>query len=334
MDTSPPPLAPLEYQSVLPQYGGRRGGLIGWGVVLIVIGALAGMATLLIAFAFVMFQWQMTNKAGSPITFEWRAMLIPVLMYAGVAVAFIWTGVGSIRCKRWVRPIVLIIGWTWLLTGVLGVVQIILTGATMSEPIGLLIGLGFVAVFLILAPAAMLRFYHRITVRETLDYFDPGPAWTDRCPIQVLGVSLGMWLGALFALLGLSYNVVPFFGVILTGPSAAIVLILAACVSAYAGYTTFQLRPAGWWLTLILLCALPLAGAITMQRLGVLSMYERMGMSEFQLDAIRQQGFPSLTAMHIMSAVYLILTIGYMLWIRPHFKVPQAGTERSEGPVL
>ncbi len=266
-------------------------------------------------------------------------MVLGTVLYAALAALFVWVGVGSIRIRRWVQPIALILGWTWLLTGLIGLVfwlmmlpniRSMVESAQPSEPpldpgaytAISLIASAFIALAYVILPAAFVWFYQDRSVRATLERHDPIPRWTDRCPLPVLGLSIGLWAGAVLCLTGFAYNVVPLFGVVLTGPAAAAVLILLAGACAWLGRATYRLRMAGWWGTLALTVALMAGQIITLLRVDMVDIYKSIGLPEEQLAIMRQYGGTATTGTLLASAVVGVACIGYMVYVRRWFPGP------------
>ena len=84
-----------------PIENNRRGGLIGFGVVSIIIGSLAGCMTIAGAIGLIMGMAMMRGQMDMGIS----DVVIGLGVYVVAAVLFVWAGVDSIRCKRWVRQI-------------------------------------------------------------------------------------------------------------------------------------------------------------------------------------------------------------------------------------
>src|SRR3954469_14182605 len=87
----------------------RRTRLLVMGILLLGMGGLCALMLLFMAVAIVM-----TRRAGIPGA-SGRQMIPGMVIYLSIAVIFIWMGIGSIVRKRWVRPVVLAISWTWLI---------------------------------------------------------------------------------------------------------------------------------------------------------------------------------------------------------------------------
>jgi hypothetical protein len=246
-----------------PQPIPGRSGLIAFGVISIIIGSLAGCLALsmpmllLLGGRVAQQQPQAGHFAPAPAVFV-------MALYAAVATAFIWIGIGSCRCQRWVRPIILCLAWPGLVCGILcSAIAIPIAASLMLEtrqgapgtppmPPAARIFMVCVVVctmtlFYIILPGAYVFFYQRRKTAEVLVLCDPQPRWTDRCPMPVLGLSIWLVLMAVGVLSMLQYMCFPFFGTYLTGPAAAGAIPVIAALMAYAAWKCFQLQWSGWW---------------------------------------------------------------------------------------
>src|SRR4030095_9213279 len=104
----PPPISPA------PAFKNRKGGLIAFGVVEILLGCLQLLFVPLMLFG----QIQVARMQGTDPNF--RQIIPGTLFYAMSATAFIWLGIGSILARRWARALWLVLAWMWLLFGLVG----------------------------------------------------------------------------------------------------------------------------------------------------------------------------------------------------------------------
>src|SRR5207248_3270305 len=99
----------------------RKAGLVIFGILTALIGGLCALMVPLMLFG-----QAMATKQGAAMGTH---TILPVAtMYVGMAVIFIWLGIGSIMARRWARALLLVLSWSWLVIGV--------------------VSLGFMAVFL------------------------------------------------------------------------------------------------------------------------------------------------------------------------------------------
>src|SRR5947209_5416989 len=89
----------------------RRTGLKVFGGLAILIGCMSGCLAILTPVAMVAGKLAPDQEAAAP---DPRGLVFGLLLYAALAVLFIWTGIGSIQGRRWVRPIMVVLAWTWL----------------------------------------------------------------------------------------------------------------------------------------------------------------------------------------------------------------------------
>ncbi len=94
----------------VPQPIPGRTGLIAFGVISIVIGSLAGCMTLVTPMV-LLIPRTLPPSQQQPPALSPAVAIFTVALYAAIATAFIWIGIGSCRCQRWVRPIILCLAW-------------------------------------------------------------------------------------------------------------------------------------------------------------------------------------------------------------------------------
>ena len=260
--------APLENTEGEKPFRDRRTGLIIFGCLSCVIGAFAGVSALLVPMSLMMLE--LVPKQPGVVPPDFRSIIILTGFYAIVAVLFIWIGVDSFRARRWIRPIIISIGWTWLIVGICGMASLYHSvpramemfemqsasgGAPVPRELKLVIAVSTVgmALFLYLVvPIAYLLFYSGKNVRATLEHYDPAMSWTERVPVQILGLSVGLVAAAASMLITAIYAIFPFFTRILTGVPAVVASIVIGLVFALSAVLVYRRRMSGWWLTMVL----------------------------------------------------------------------------------
>lgn len=93
-------------------YKDRSTGLIIFGILTILLGALAGLMVLLMLLGQAMTP---RTENGQP---PFSQILFVVALYGALAIALIWLGIGSIMARRWARALLLIFSWSWLIMGI------------------------------------------------------------------------------------------------------------------------------------------------------------------------------------------------------------------------
>jgi len=273
--------------------------------------------------------------------------LMACLTYGALAIVLVTLGIGSIRARRWAWALTLILSWFWLIVGVLATVFLtaVLPSAFViglrkaaaanpaagSLPTGvtaiiLTFVIVLVAVFLVAIPLAFVLFYRRKDVEATCRRHDPVERWTDRCPLPVLAASL-IFAGAVPYYLFLSFTtpLVPFFGKYLTGVPGAIGCLVLAAVEGFLAVWFYRVRLLGWRVGILWLALRTISAAITYARGDLMQAYSHLGWKQAQIEAM--SGSPMLRGRLVLwwSLLYLLVIVGYMVWIRRYFQVAPVG---------
>jgi hypothetical protein len=309
-------------------HGDRRTALIVFGSLEIVFGCLSALLVPLVILGEVL-----SATAGAPP--QWRQAMVGAGMYLLLAVALVWLGIGSIRRRRWARALSLVLGWGWLILGLVTVVTLALFLPTTANrlpsdappPLAfLVVALFLVGCPMVLVPAALVLFYSSRHVKATCEADDPVAGWTDACPLPVLAASLWMAFGAgmiLLLMLG-GQAAVPIFGTVLVGLPGVLASLSLALLWAYLARALYRLRAVGWWLTLGVFVVFGASSIATFARSDLTDLYRRMGYPEQQVEAVGRM--PMITGPNV--AIYLTVMfgamIGYLLWIRAAFGRPGA----------
>jgi len=324
-----PPLLPVT------DFKDRRAGLLVFGILEILLGVLC---VLLVGFM-VLGQVMVSQTTGAALGN--RMMLPGMLFYVGLAAVFVWLGIGSIRCRRWARALLLILAWSWLCVGVItvpfmGFLMPRILAASSPNGQGLPPGalvvvivfqLVFMTLFLVVVPGVLVFFYQSRHVKATCEARDPVRRWTDACPLPVLAVACGLWLGSVMMLgFPLAYGgVMPFFGTIVSGLPGTLLAMGLAGLGFWLGRMWYQLKDAGWWALLAAMIVLGISNFITFSHLDLMELYGKMGFPEAQLDLIRRQGWISSRFMVWNSVLWFVPILGYLLWVKRFFRPgPQA----------
>jgi len=320
--------------SVVPnaiEFKDRRLGCIVFGAVEIAMGCLCALMIPLLFFALA--------EAPPDAGLDYRTTGLGVAVYACLAVALVWLGIGSILCRRWARVLLVVASWSWLLVGVLAMgaaaFAMQLSTRESANPLAALILIVtevFLAVFFVALPGAMALFYQSKHVKATCEARDPVVRWTDTCPLQVLATSLWLGIGALatLAVPVIYRSVVPLFGVLLSGAPATLMLLAFSAISLYLAWGTYRLKLSAWWTTVVATVLFGVSTAITFWKIDVLEIYRQMGYPEQQIAQMRSLGFHSSRSFALWIAVFSLLFLGYLLWVKKYFS--QGGSTRQQSP--
>ena len=310
----------------------RKTGLVIFGIIHIVIGALCALFMLFsIVGAIAM---RTLGESAAP-AMSVDQMILVVILYLILAVWFVWMGVGSIQARKWARALILITSWLWLISGVLGLIFIFLfipdifgpmaMGEEIPKEIAVVVQsilMGFMAFILIIMPGAFVLFYNSRHVKETCERRDPQVRWTDKAPLPVITLSSLLGCTAiLMPLLGFYRWTIHFFGVILSGIAGAVIVVIYAVLFAYAAWGTYKLQIKAWWCGFLLTIALAISTGITFSRMGLLEFYEKMNIPKESLDTMKEFGmFQNQTMDLLVCGIGFIGFLGFVLYTKRYFK--------------
>ena len=240
-----------------------RGRIKAMGVVDVVLGGLCGL-TLLFGVGGTLLGRAFVARAGAGPEASLPASLSSLGVYAIAAAFFFVAGVGALRLRRWVRPLVLAFMWPTLLCGVAGFALAVAYLPAMFDAMplpegpspalqravmhGVAVVLDVVLFLALVAvPAVHVLVFQPAAVRETLERCDTARRFTDGCPTPVFGIAVSLVSIGLMELFSIATGVALFFGVVLTGPAAALLLAAEAAACLVLARLTFRCHPAGFW---------------------------------------------------------------------------------------
>lgn len=310
----------------------RKTGLLVFGIFQIIFGGFCALMVPLMILG--MIASTVLDKSGAaPMS---PAMMIPgVLLYTLIAVWFICMGIGSVKARRWARALILVSSWLWLISGVSGLIFMLLLMPGMYDQMGesgqmpevvarimKYVMMGFMTVFYVIIPAALVLFYGSKNVKATCEFRDTKVRWTDKCPLPVLALSLMFGFWAVSMPFTVCYGcAIPFFGRILTGLSGAGVVLLVMLLAGYVAWGTYRLSINAWWCAVLVIIGWALSAVITFSRVNILDFYEKMNFPEQQLDAMKQI-IISQDYMVLFLGLWAVAFLGYLLYTRRYFVRP------------
>jgi len=224
-----------------PEYKDRKLGLVIFGGLL----ALFGVVFLLRTWNW--FEWPPQFANNPPI----------LISHSVVGVLMVWLGVGSILARRWARVLMWMLSWMGVGLGALLVFWSFSKPFEDEELLAAMLVGG--CIYGVLALISAL-FYSSKNVKATCVVRDPVERWTDRLPVPVLVLMLGMTAWAFMMFLIVGYGVVLFVQGAETGPPSLLPLLhpaLRIAVYGCAAWGLFRLRPYGWWAAFVALAVLP-----------------------------------------------------------------------------
>jgi hypothetical protein len=319
----------------------RRGGLIAFGIISILIGALAGCLAILTPLSLMMVAF-VPRAAVPPQPVVQIAMTAAI--YAAAATLFIWTGIGSIRCRRWVRPIVISLGWPMIIMGVLGLAGWALLArdlpammaaarppppppgvpAPPAPPPGADVAITaaiavVMAVFYVIVPTAYVWFYSTRAVKQTLEAYDPGISWTQRPPLPVFAGAVNLALGGLMTLTLATVGAAPFFGFYVEGVPAALLVVAASAVLFAAAVLFYRVSILGWLLAVAVVTLGFVSAIMTVGQRGMSEFYSRGHADPEFLRMLERSPTMTGTIPVTFMAVTFLICITYLIWVRGYF---------------
>jgi hypothetical protein len=330
--TQPPPLESIPNQTpTLLSFRDRSTMLKVVGILFILAGALCGCLTAMTPLALIM-----PRPAGAPQQ-PVSTIVSGLAIYAALCAVLLTIGIGCVRKRRWVRPVIIVLSWIGLVGGIIGMIGWTVMapqmGAAMraATPPGtpapppafvnimIVVMSIFMAVIYVIIPSVLLWLFRGDDVRATLEHYDPTPRWTDGVPLPVLGLCALLALSVVWALMAAIQGWFLFMGVVLTGMAARVVALVVAGLFAATARLVFRRTMFGWTLALVLFLIMPIAWIVTLLRYDMIEIYRSMGMDESQLRVMASMWTSSSTLMAIVIGAAALATVIFTISVRKHF---------------
>lgn len=308
-----------------PSYKNRRGWLIAFGVVEILIACLF---LLMIVGALLLPSPAAAPGSPPPPMSPVALKAFLTIFYSGIALLFLIIGVGSIRCKNWARLLMLGVSGVWLVSGLLGVVFVYLFFSSIGrqsklppdvERIVFAVTMAIMGIWLVLIPAVFLIFYSLKSVKATCLALTPqSPAAGSRLPVPLVVMTAWEGLQGL-GILGLV--IVPataLFGVVQRGFPAFLVLLTQTILAGIAVWLIVRRKLAGWVLALLKSIFFAISWIVTLASRDILQLYREMGMDDQRLQQFQQ--FPDMQSlMWIMTVPTIGAYVIFLVYARKYF---------------
>jgi hypothetical protein len=341
----------------------RRGWLIAFGVLNLLVGTLASCSTvgMLAAVAVAAYFQARTPAGGNPFQGLGPAEMIAGLtFYLLAAVLFVWSGIDSIRCRRWVRPVLIAVGWIAIVSSsfyvafsalafndisrAMAIEQAAMvppaapapatttssttTPATpapapLSPAQGNMILLSMMcgaAVAGIILPGLYVWFYSRPSVRRTLEAYDPRLSWADRCPLPLFVACAGLVFGTTSVGPAAPYATAPFFGGYVRGVPAVTLTLATAVAMLLAALLVYRQSVAGWWLAFTVIVLGFASVLTTLWASGPLEFYRINHIGQEQLDAWQGSAVMNGPLPLAFTGAVGAVCVGYLIWVRRYFR--------------
>lgn len=314
----------------LPQFKNRRGGLVFFGLLMVLGGLLYLLSTLVSIVAYIFLARAEMGPAvgtapryiqyGLPFNLGWATLLISL-------------GVGSILARRWARALTLILSWCALAMGVLASGFLLVAFPKMSQEfaaipdadptitrIATTIVWSFVLFMFTVVPGAFILFYRSKHVKATCERIDIRERWTDRCPLPVLGMVIILYLYAVISLSSLAYgNLFPFFGVLVRGIPSVLMIVAVAFIYIWLAQSSYKQELTAWRNTVLFAIFMGVSAIVTFARIDVVEVIGHIGLSEEDVAAMNATGILEKSVQLPLIAVGNALWIGYLVFVRRYF---------------
>lgn len=340
----------------------RRGRLTASGIIFGLMGGLCLIFFALIVFSMSMMNLA-SASAGSSGAAEldqmesmlFKSNLINLIIYGGGAIYLIAIAYGSIFLRRWSRPLALTTSWLVLYTGVISLASLFWMAPAMKEmmsvapptppasggtvpvappPVAmdgffsvfLAVMITFVFVFLILLPILLLWLNWHRDVRVTLEFCDRKPRWTDRGPIPAVAISIVAMLGAISMLMMLIIPWMPFFGRMLTGNPARLLVGVITLWLLFIALTAYRRKLSGWIAAIVLLSVSAVSYWLSAPQMDFREMYVEMGMPSEAVDEMMGPDNPTgklieaTTSMGVFMLLGFAPLVAYLIWAFQFFR--------------
>ena len=325
-----PPAAP-------PPFKNRRGWLTAFGIAEILIGCVIVLFLGLAVFA----MRQVPANASAPAP-DARAIAMMAVFYVVLAFAFVIIGIGSIQARRWARVAMLIVGWTWLIIGIISTVALALLlpmimsnaqqQATTPMPAGFdtifrVVMMVFLGLFFILLPLVFVLFYSSKNVRLTCESASGAPS-TRTKPVAVWVATIWFALGGVGYIFVFLRPVFPLMGVVLRGWSAVVTAIAIEIFHIWLSWNLYRQRALAWKVAIGWLIFGWISLLVTETRFGLEGMYRVMGYSDAEIALILRFAKYGLGIGAVGAVAFLI----FLLATRKHF-MPDTPSQAVVGDV-
>lgn len=337
----------------LPPKPGRSSLLVAAGIMQIVLGALCAVVAIMsLVMLSPQFQQMMAEQGQTAPTS--KTMGVAVFVYAALALLLIWTGIGAVRCRRWVRPIMQCVAWGGLVGGVVTLIgmcfmfPVIIEAAVtqmqhqleqqsrqshtpmppaeMRAMMRVMIGVvtAIIGVVYVLLPGFFVWIYTRPSVKACCEQFDPQPRWTDHVPTPAIGLAL-FCLTLAFAGISIVFSgAAPLYTMLLTGLPARAIGGGTIIVALFAAQCAIQRRPIGWWVALLLLVMIQSSFLTYFATQNMAEYNQALGLNAEQLEMMNRLYNAHPTVLWPMIALWLVVGLAFMFWVKRYVK-PHVG---------
>ncbi len=253
-----------------------------------------------------------------------------IAFYGVIGILGMIVSIGSIRCRRWARDLILAGASLALALGIPACIfSCFIVGKTMGtsmeqsgaqvsesmvQVITVITGI-FYALLFILLPLTLVLCYRGRDVLATCIARSRATGFTSHLSIPQLVcilICLMMFLNTIF--LPVFMPVVMVWDQVLTGTPAILMLILFAAASGYATWGLYYQVPAAWWVGLLSITIIGLNFAISFAVGDIMDFYRELNMPAKQLQVIEDSGIADIMAYTWISIVIYLAIVAAFFW--------------------
>jgi len=319
----------------MPAHKDRTVGLVIFGVIQILIGAFCALLVPLSLAA------QSLATVGGVVAADPRSALPGMVVFAVLATAFVWLGIGSMRARRWARELTLSLSWVWLLTGLCSLIFAWLMLPPMLRELGgagglpsdvvvlvTIVTMVFLGFAYVLLPGAFVLFFRSAHVAATCRARDPRPQWTDDLPQRLLTLTIVWVLAAVSVLVMPAYRfVVPFFGVVLAGSVGAVVWLVILIVCVALAWGSGRRQPWAWRGAMIAVLLAALSSVTTFLRVDAVEVVRAMDLPADQAGLVTLAMMPDRWVVVLFWLVTWGSFLAYLVTLRRFFVLMPADVD-------
>jgi hypothetical protein len=239
---------------------------------------------------------------------------IQIAGYYTIAALGLILGMGHLRLRRWVRPVMQTLLWVWLIVGLPLVLIALLIFIQSKDPtlLRFLLLLPFAALIYPVLPVLLIRFYNRDDVIGALG---EGGAISARLestplPVRILVVTMAFSILVLHGRL-LFRGIFPAFGVMLVDLPGYTATAWAILVLLILTWGVSMRHRWAWWGSLGAFLALTLSSAITLPRYTYPRLLDLLALPSAEADALANVPLhnPLLTLIAVIPLLAVIAVI-------------------------
>jgi hypothetical protein len=294
------------------------------GVLLLLVGIPVGFLGPIEAYTFYLFSegGRFAYPGFGFGSFMFGNIASQIIGYYSIAALLIPLGHGHLKTRRWARTLSMALLWVWLVVGApLAILFFFILAASKDITLAVAIAtMVLLALSYLVLPVVMIRFYQGRNVRLTFEAKDPNSYWIEALPMPILVLgALGLFYIVMLHIPILFNGLFPLMGRFVSGLQGIELLTASIAVLICLTWATFNRWRWAWWGSLAYAALMTASLLVTLLRSSwaeILQALEFPPREVEMLDGLPIQGYH----LAILIGVPLIVTLGLIVWARPHFR--------------